>query len=140
MYESIPHLLWIGHAGDLLKPAAIEAAAIKAVLQVALAEQMPQLSRELLFAHFPILDGSGTTPGVVAAAVDLAATLIRNRVPTLICCSAGMSRSPCIAAGALAIARNIEPNEALLSIISDRPHDISPALWNAVCEVVSRKR
>src|ERR1043165_9475334 len=108
MYEITPNRLWVGNAGDLLKPASLELAGVKAVVQVALAEQIPQLSRELLLAHFPIVDGSGNTRGVIAAALELTTSLIRNKVPTLVCCSGGMSRSPCIAAGALAIAEHLD--------------------------------
>jgi hypothetical protein len=136
MHEIIPHLFWIGNAGDLCRPAAIESAGIKAVIQVALAEQLPRLSRELLLAHFPIIDGSGNPRGVIAAALEMTASLIRFGVPTLVCCSAGMSRSPSIAAGALAIAKGIGPHEALQQIVHNQPHDVSPGLWEAVCAIV----
>lgn len=139
MHEIIPQHLWLGNTGDLLKPATLEVAGIKAIVQVALAEQMPTLSRELLLAHFPIIDGSGNTRGMIVAALDLTASLIRSRTPTLICCSAGMSRSPSIAAGAMAIATGIDPHEALRRVIDGRPHDVSPGLWGAVCAVVASR-
>ena len=139
MNEIIQQLLWLGNAGDLLKPAALEAAGIKAVVQVALAEQMPTLSRELLLARFPIIDGSGNPRGMIAAALDLTTSLIRSRTPTLICCSAGMSRSPSSAAGAMAMATGIDPHEALQRVIAGRPHDVSPGLWDAVCAVVASR-
>jgi hypothetical protein len=138
MHEVIPKFLWVGNAGDLYKPAAIELAGIKAIIQVALAEQMPQLSRELLLAHFPIMDGSGNTRGIVGAAIDLTASLIRDRVPTLVCCSGGMSRSPCITAGALAIVRRAEPDATLQEIIAGHPHDVAPGLWEEVRAHVRR--
>ena len=94
MHEIHPKLLWIGNAGDLHKPAQIELAGINAVIQVALAEQMPTMSRELLFAHFPIMDGAGNSRGMIDAAIEVTATLLRHSTPTLVCCSAGMSRSP----------------------------------------------
>src|SRR5262245_58368521 len=131
MHEVIPKLLWIGNAGDLLEPAAIERAGIKAVIQVALAERMPPLSRELLLAHFPIVDGADNPRGIIAAAIDLTASLIHDRVPTLVCCSGGMSRSPCIAAGAIAVAFRENPDEALKRIIAGQPHDVAPGIWNA---------
>src|SRR5262245_39940833 len=100
MYDVTPNRLRIGNAGELRTPAALELAGVTAIVQVALTEQMPPLSREMLLAHFPIVDGSGNSRGIIAAALDLTASLIRNKVPTLVCCSGGMSRSPCIAAGA----------------------------------------
>lgn len=138
MHEIIPKLLWVGNAGDLHKPAAIEIAEIKAIVQVALAEQMPSLSRELLLSHFPIMDGSGNPRGIIAAALELTASLVRNRVVTLVCCSGGMSRSPCIAAGAMAMVRGTDPDEMLREIVQGRPHDVSPGLWESVRSHVQR--
>jgi len=140
MHEIIPNTLWIGHAGDLSKPAALELAGVKAVIQVALAEQMPALSRDMLLAHFPIVDGAGNPRGIIAAALETTAALIRHAVPTLVCCSGGMSRSPCIAAGALAMTKGVDPNEALQRIIRDQPHDVSSGLWAAVCAIVHARR
>lgn len=138
MHEVIPKSLWIGNAGDLLKPAAIELAGIKAIVQVALAEQMPMLSRELLLAHLPIMDGSGNSRGMIAAAIELTVSLIRERVPTLVCCSGGMSRSPCIAAGALAMVRSADPEAMLQEVIAGKPRDISPGLWQEVLAHLQR--
>lgn len=140
MHEILPNLFWIGNAGDLHKPAQIELAGIKAVIQVALAEQMPTMSRELLFAHFPIMDGAGNSRGVIDAAIEVTVTLLRHSVPTLVCCSAGMSRSPAIAAGALAIWKGIDPKAALSSVTAGRPHDVSPALWDAVIVAVGQRQ
>lgn len=140
MYDITPNRLWIGNAGDLLKPAALELVGVKAVVQVALAEEMPQLSREMLLAHFPIVDGSGNARGMIAAALDLTASLIRSKVATVVCCSGGMSRSPCIAAGALAMTEGLDPEETLRNIIHDRPHDIAPGVWQEVCAHVQRTR
>lgn len=139
MHEIIPKKLWVGHAGDLLKPAAIELAKIKAIVQVALAEQMPSLSREMFLAHVPLMDGSGNSPGMIAAALELTASLIRERVPTLVCCSGGMSRSPCITAGALAIVRGTNPEETLREVVRDRPHDVSPGIWQGVLAHLQRR-
>lgn len=139
MHEVLPKLLWIGNAGDLHKPAQIEIAGIKAVIQVALAEQMPTMSRELLFAHYPIMDGAGNPRGIVAAAVETTATLLRHRVPTLVCCSGGMSRSPSIAAGAIAVVQGIPPQDALMAIIQGQPHDVSPGIWESVVAVVEQR-
>lgn len=136
MRQAIANILWIGDGGDLLKPALLEFAGIKAVVQVALEEKMPQLSRELLVCHFPIVDGPGNPPAILAAALETTASLIRNGVPTLICCSAGMSRSPCIAAGAISLARGLDPHVTLKELIQTGPHDVSPGLWEAVCGVL----
>jgi protein-tyrosine phosphatase len=77
---------------------------------------------------------------VALAAIETTASLIRFKAPTLVCCSGGMSRSPCVAAGAIAIVKGVEPQEALQSIIRNQPHDISPAMWEAVCAHVRARR
>jgi protein-tyrosine phosphatase len=137
--EVIPGTLWVGDAGDLRKPAALEQAGVRAVVQVALSEPIPQLSRELLVAHIPLLDGPGNSSSMIAAALDMVVSLIRSCTPTLICCSGGMSRSPAIAAGALAIANGIDLSEALQRIIENRPHDLSHAVWDSVCKDVQAR-
>lgn len=140
MHAVIPDILWIGHAGDLRTPAAIEQAGIRAIVQLALAEPIPSLSRELLIAHIPLMDGPGNAPAMIAAAIDLTASLIRSSTRTLLCCSAGMSRSPAIAAGAISVARGMNITEALRRVVNSRPHDLSPAVWDSVCEVVESRR
>ena len=123
--------LWLGNAGDLRDPTVLDRQGIRAVVQVALEERPPQLPRELLCCHFPIVDGENE-PSVVAVALEAAAALVRTATPTLICCGAGMSRSPAIAAGALAIATEADPDGCLMQIISGQPHDVSPALWSGI--------
>ena len=49
-------------------------------------------------------------------AVGTVAALIRLRVPTLVCCGMGLSRSPALAAVALAIVRREPPDEVLRMI------------------------
>lgn len=138
MYEARPGKLWIGHMGDLRDPALLERTGIKALVHVALEEQLPTLSREMLFCHFPLMDGA-TPIELVGAAIDLAVSLIRGRVPTMVCCSNGMNRSPCVAAGALSIVERREPDECLRELVRDQPHDIHTGMWERVLTIVSRR-
>ena len=50
--------------------------------------------------------GSRTT----ALAIATLANLIRRRSPTLVCCGAGMSRAPAVAAAALSVASRETPD------------------------------
>lgn len=136
MRELVPSKLWIGHAGDLRDPALLERMGIKALIHVALEERLPNLSRELLYCHFPLLDGAGSPSHLVAVALDATASLIRAGIPTLVCCSAGMNRSPCIVAGALALVDRSDPTESLARLIHGQPHDVSPVLWDTVVRIV----
>jgi len=139
MREVIPSKLWIGHAGDLRNPGQLERIGVKALVHLALEEQLPTLSRELLYCHVPLIDGANA-PRVVGTALDLTVSLLRSSTPTLICCSAGMSRSPSIAAGALALLESVTPESALARITSGQPHDVSPPLWDCVVDAVRTRQ
>jgi hypothetical protein len=56
-------------------------------------------------------------------------------VPTLLYCSAGLSRSPAIAAVALAFHTRRQLDECLRSVGKCRRPDISPGLWSYLHEV-----
>jgi protein-tyrosine phosphatase len=108
-------------------------------VHLALEERLPDLSRELLVCHFPLRDGANSQV-LLTAALDMATSLIRTRTPTLICCSAGMSRTPAIAAGALALATGEDPTECLRALTTDAACDVSPMLWESVLNNVQERR
>ena len=139
MYEVVPAKVWLGHAGDLRDPAVLERCGIKALIHVALEELLPALGRELLYCHFPLVDGAGSPRHLVAVCLDTTATFVRAGIPTLVCCSAGMSRSPSIVAGALAMVDGGDPNASLKRVISNHPHDVSPAFWDIVVNIVQTR-
>ena len=58
--------------------------------------------------------------------------MIRLRVPTLVCCGMGLSRSPAVAAAALAIVRREPPDEVLRMLADRHPVDVSPGFWSEV--------
>ncbi len=102
------------------------------MVQVAAEEPPLTPPRVLISLRFPLVDGSGNSPGTLMLAVGAVAGLIKLRVPTLVCCSMGLSRSPAVVAVALAIVRR-EPPDDLLRWISDRRAvDVSPAFWREV--------
>ena len=49
-----------------------------------------------------------------------------------------MSRSPAITAAALAVVEGADPNVVLQRIVAGYPHDVSPALWQAVTDRLQR--
>ena len=61
--------------------------------------------------------------------MDALAALIRQRVRTLVCCGAGMSRSPAISAVAVGLVTGEPVEETLKRVLMSRPGDVSPALW-----------
>ena len=137
MDQIIPCPLWVSHAGDGRDYRSSLDAGIKALLQVAIEEPALQPPRELIYCRFPLLDGIDNPPEMLSLAIATAASLIRAHVPTLICCGAGMSRAPLIAAAGIAVAHG-EPLESCLQQVA-RCHrcDVSPGLWSEVRATLS---
>jgi len=124
--------LWLGHAGDVRDPRGVLAAGILAVVDLALNEAPALLPRELAYCRFPLLDGPGNPPWLLRSAVETVANLLRSGTPSLVCCGAGMSRSPCIAAAAVALVRGLTAEEGLTLVLRSGPSDVSPGLWSEV--------
>jgi hypothetical protein len=118
MRSIAPHRLWIGHAGDLRDPRGILDEEISAVIDLAADEPVAVLPRELVYVRFPILDGPGNAEWLLRAAIQTTAALLRDQVPTALCCSGGMSRSG-----------------QALNEIGSGPIDVSPALLADVVSV-----
>src|SRR5260370_23604920 len=113
MNQIQPSALWLGHAGHGRDFREIFEADIKAVLYLAAEEEPPQPPRGLICCFYPLLDSTGNETHLLFLAVSTTATLLKLQVPTLLCCSAGLSRSPAIAAAALAVLHQ-QPAEAWL--------------------------
>jgi protein-tyrosine phosphatase len=131
-----PHRLWIGHAGESRNYSHLLESGIKAVVQVALEELPLQPPRELVYLRFPLSDGGCNHAELIHLAIIATANLIQSRVPTLICCAAGMSRSPAIAAAALSVANRETPESSLSHVVRYRRADVSPGLWSEILEVL----
>jgi hypothetical protein len=132
MRQISPHLLWLGHAGDGRDARHLLDAGIEAVVQVAEEEPPLQLPRELVYCRFPLVDGPGNDTTLLHLAVMMVVNLLERHVPTLICCDAGMSRSPAIAAAALSLVHQEAPDECLKKVAEYHPADVAPAFWNEV--------
>jgi protein-tyrosine phosphatase len=129
-------LLWLGNIRDARNFQALFDVGIQAVVGLALEEQVEYLPHEFVYCRFPLLDGLGNPSWLLRAAVDTTANLIQLCVPTLVSCNMGVSRSPCIAAAALAVAREGNPDEYLAAVVRDGPGDVAPALWKEVIQAV----
>ena len=137
MHEILPSQLWLGNAMDVRDLRRIHDIGISAIIDLALEEGVPQLRRELIYCRFPIVDGASNAPELLIAAIETAASFIRKRVPTLVACSAGMSRSPSIVAAALSVVRDESPDDVMLQLVAGHPHDVSPVLWTDVKEATA---
>ena len=128
--------LWLGNAGDLRDARAVLAAGIEAVVELADSEPFAALPRELVRCRFPLSDGGDNPAWLLRLAADSVAALLRAGVPVLVCCSAGMSRSVCVAAAGLALAEGRPLADALAVVVGDGPADVSPGLLRQIERVL----
>jgi hypothetical protein len=132
--------LWLGHVGDVRDLHRIHAAGILAVVDLAINEAPASVPRDLVHCRFPLIDGMGNPLWVIQAAVETVACLLRSETPTLVYCGAGMSRSPCIAAAAIARVRGCSDSEGLAVALQSAAADVSPGLWAEVREILAGDR
>jgi protein-tyrosine phosphatase len=128
--------LWIGPALNTVGLRQVHENGIEALVDLAINEPIPQLTRELIYCRFPIVDGAGNRPELLKLAVTTTADLIRSHTPTLVFCSAGMSRSPAVAAAALAVATGQSPADSLAEVLGSGPRDLSPPLWQDIVQLL----
>jgi protein-tyrosine phosphatase len=133
--EIVPNLLWIGNAADGRDADRLLQAGVAAVVNLAAEEPSPVLPRSMIYCRLPVMDGDQDDESVLDLAIQTVVSLLKKQIPTLVHCSAGMSRSPAVAAAALSIVQGGTPEERLKEIAAGRPHDISPQLWEAVLAV-----
>ncbi len=128
--------LWVGHAGDLRDARPILAAGIEAVVELADSESMAVLPRDLVRLRFPLSDGGDNPLWLLRLASESVAALVRAKVPTLVCCACGVSRSVCIAAAGVALAESLDLDRALRTIAESGPADVSPRLLSQLHEAL----
>ena len=135
--EIHPDCLFVGNAMDCRDLGLLSDNRIAAVVDLAANEPPAQLARDMIYCRIPIVDGDANPNAIIETAVRCVVTLVNNNIRAMVACSAGMSRSPAIAAAAMAILTKIQPDECLRTITSDAPHDVSPLLWSHVKTVCS---
>jgi protein-tyrosine phosphatase len=136
MRQILPHPLWLGHAGDGRDFRLILDTGIQAVVQLAAEEPVLELPRDLIYCRFPLVDGPGNDWKALQLAVTTVANLLEKETPTLVVCGAGLSRSPAIAAAALALAFGKSPDECLKQVAEHFPADVAPAMWEEIKKVM----
>lgn len=132
MRAIIPDVLWIGHAGDARDLKKIMEMGIELLIDLAIEEPPVILPRDVAYCRFPIHEGDGNSPEMLISAIDTAARFVRGNRRTLVACSAGMSRSPAIAAAVISGLNKIPLDEAIQLVATTGPCDISPRLWSEV--------
>jgi hypothetical protein len=118
--------LWVGNARDARDVRGVLDAGIRAVVDLAVEEPPVAPMRELVYLRFPLLDGDGNDPKLLRAMLRAVNALVRERVPTLVACGMGMSRSLAVAGVAFATVYGLDPPDVLTAV--QGPGDVSPAL------------
>jgi hypothetical protein len=121
--------LWLGHAGDGRDLSGLHARGVAALVDLAREEPPAPAPLDLAYLRFPLVDGSENPAWLVRSAAETIARLVLEGVPTLICCGAGMSRSPAIAAAGLALAEGRPIEDCLEEILEGAVRDVSPSFW-----------
>jgi protein-tyrosine phosphatase len=135
-----PYSLWLGNTGDVGNLRGVLDQGIRALVDLALNEPIPQLTRDLLYCRFPLVDGAGNNPWLLVTAIDTVANLMKLDVPTLVFCSGGVSRAPAIVAAALNLFTGKPPDECLRVIAGSVSHDVNPGFWNDIAAICRSRR
>jgi protein-tyrosine phosphatase len=138
MNQIKPYVLWLGHAGDCHDFRPILDAGIQALVDLAREQAAVEPPRELIYCRFPLLDGVGNDESLLELAINTLATLIRTRIPTLVTCDFGLSRTPAVAAAALALAHQETPEDCLERVAKDHRIDVLPGLWSEITHVLRK--
>lgn len=123
-----PETLWLGNVGDVRDIRNVLNQGIVALVDLAVNEPIPTLPYEIVYCRFPLFDGEGNSPELIRSAIQTTCTLLREKIPTLVYCSADISRTPIIAA-AVGLLRSVPAREVLTAWAESIPHDVSPTLW-----------
>jgi protein-tyrosine phosphatase len=128
MIQIAPHSVWIGTIGDLRDLRRLYDLGIRAIVELSYEDAAVALPHDFVSCRFPLNDGGDNDPELLRLAVDAMTRLLERKFATVVCCHAGMSRSPAVVAAALARITG-EPLEACVALIArQRPCDIHPVL------------
>jgi protein-tyrosine phosphatase len=140
MNQIKPYSLWLGHAGDGRDFRPVLDAGIQALVDLSREEPPAEPPRELIYCRFPLLDGVGNEESLLDLAISTLASLVRMRIPTLVCSDFGLSRSPAVAAAALALAHHEAPEDCLERVAQQHRSDVSPGLWSEITHFMRKDR
>ena len=128
MHQIPPHTLWIGSSGDIRDWRHLYDLGIRAVVQLAYEEAALSLPHDFVGCRFPLVDGDENTPEVLTLAITTLTHLLEQKFACLVCCQAGLSRSPAIAAAALAKLTHQPFAACMAEIAKYHHHAIHPGL------------
>lgn len=124
--------LWLGNANEARDMTLVHDHEIQAIVDLAADEPVVRPTRELIYNRVPLIDGNGNSVEQIRLAVNIVLQLLESDIRTLVACSAGISRSPLIAAAAMAFAEDNPLTESLKTVAAAGSVDVSPGLFNDV--------
>ena len=139
MNQIKPHPVWLGHAGDSRDFRPVLDAGIQALVDLSREEPPCDPPRDLIYCRFPLVDGVGNEEGLLNLTIHTLTTLIKRRIPTLVCSNLGLSRSPAITAAALALAHHETLEDCLQRVAQEHHSDVSPGLWSEITHLLRRE-
>ena len=139
MFELLPKQLRVANAIEVRDAKLLFETEIAAVVDVAYEESPARLPRQFVYCRYPLNDGGGNSATMIRLAVRTLVELIRAEMPTAIACSAGVSRSPTIAALAVAELKTVSPNTILQQIAKQRPLQLNAVFWNDALAALSER-
>ncbi len=135
MLEVCQNLLWIGNALEARNSSALFDLQITAVVDLAYEESPAVLPRGIVYCRFPLNDGGGNSKALLRLTIQTVITLLQSETRALLACSAGMSRSPTVAAFSIGKFLNQSPGEVLKRIGKDKKLEIKETLWKDLTEI-----
>jgi len=140
MRQILPHPIWLSHNVGPHDYQSLFELGISAIVQLAAEEAALQPPRELICCRFPLIDGPENETKLLYLAITTVANLIEKNVPTVVCCGAGMSRSPAIVAAALSMVYQEPPDDCLKQVAEHHPADVAPGLWLEIRQFLDAER
>ena len=128
-------LLYIGDAISARDLKQIYDHEFAAVLDLAANEPPAVLGRDIIYCRFPLSDDESNDDEIISAAIMSLQLLMERHFRSLVACSAGMSRSPLVAAAAVSLLCHDSFSDWLARMTVDAPHDVSPTLYASVKRV-----
>ncbi len=128
--------LAIGNAIEARDLELVHSLGIEAIVDLAINEPPAAPPREVFYLRLPLYDGEGNSGKDIRFAVESIVNLVQSSKRTLVCCSAGLSRSPTIAAAAISMINGIALEDALILIQDSRQTDVSKKFYDSVCNAI----
>ena len=119
--DEVAQNLFVGTATDATDESTLRAHEIEVIVSLTATSPAGNVPAELTLVEIPMMDGPQNSQEAFETAVAAVGSRLATGEKTLLHCSAGASRSPAVAATALALHRDSELEAAFQQILTRRP-------------------